>query len=67
MLSISPKDAFKSSMMKDVFKAGANIRFGRNMGTVHVRPYVGEVTGELRGIWGDACLVAAGIQILMNL
>ena len=30
-----------------------NIKFGRNMGTVH--PYVGEVTGELRGNWVDSC------------
>jgi hypothetical protein len=51
---------------EDVFIAGANIKFGRNMRTVHVRPYVGEVTGELRGKWVDACWVAAGIQILMN-
>jgi hypothetical protein len=33
---------------EDLFKAGANIKFGRNMGTVHVCPYVGKVTGELR-------------------
>ncbi len=51
----------------DMFKARADIKFGRNMGTVHVRPYVGEVTGELRGNWVDARRVAAGIQILMNL
>jgi hypothetical protein len=30
---------------EDVFKAGAN---------VHVCPYVGKVTGELRGKWVDA-------------
>jgi hypothetical protein len=52
---------------EDVFKAGADIEFGRNMGTVNVCPYVGEVTGELRGNWVDARWVAAGIQILMNL
>jgi hypothetical protein len=52
---------------EDVFKAGADIEFGRNMGTQHVCPYVGEVAGELRGKWVDAHQVAAGIQILMNL
>jgi hypothetical protein len=52
---------------EDVFKAGADIKSGRNMGTVHVCPYVKEVTGELRGNWVDACWVAAGIQILMSL
>jgi hypothetical protein len=51
---------------EDMFKAGADINFDRNMGTVHVCPYVGEVTGELRGNWVDARTVAAGIQILMN-
>ena len=50
-----------------MFKAGADIKFGRNMGAVHVCPYVGEVTGEMRGIWADARRVAAGTQILMNL
>jgi hypothetical protein len=50
-----------------MFKAGAKIKFGRNMGTVHVCPYIGEVTGELWGNWVDARQVAAGIQILMNL
>ncbi len=34
---------------EDVFKARANIKIGRNMGTVHVCPYIGEVTGDLRG------------------
>jgi hypothetical protein len=34
---------------EDVFKAGADIKFGRNMGTVRVHPYIREVTGELRG------------------
>jgi hypothetical protein len=52
---------------EDVFKAGANIKFCRNMGNVHVCPYVGEVTGELRGNWVNARQVATGIQILMNL
>jgi hypothetical protein len=52
---------------KDKFKAEADIKFGRNMGTVHVCPYVGEVTGELRRKWVDAHWVAAGIQVLMNL
>ncbi len=52
---------------EDVFKVGADIQFGRNMGTVHVHPYVGEVTGELRGNWVDAHWVAAGIRIQMNL
>ncbi len=51
---------------EDVFKVGAGIKFGRNMGTVHVHPYVMEVTGELRDNWMDAHQVAAGIQILMN-
>jgi hypothetical protein len=41
------------------------IKFGRNMGAVHVAPYVREVTGELRGEWVDEHWVAAGIQILM--
>jgi hypothetical protein len=44
---------------KDVFKVGADIKIGRNMGTVHVCPYVGEVTGELRGERVDARQVAA--------
>jgi hypothetical protein len=54
---------------EDMVKAGANIKFGRNMGTVHICPYDGEVTRELRGTWVDAHRVAAGIQIqiLMNL
>jgi hypothetical protein len=52
---------------EDMFKARANFKFGRNMGTVHVHPYIGEDTGELRGKWVDACQVAAGVQILMNL
>ncbi len=52
---------------EDVLKAGANIKFGSNIGTVHVRPYIGEITGELRGKWVDACWVPAGIQIPMNL
>jgi hypothetical protein len=52
---------------EDVFQARADIKFGRNMGTVHVCPYVEEVTRELRGKWVDACWVAAGIQIMMNL
>ena len=34
---------------EDVFKVGADIKFGRNMGTVHVHPYVRELTKELRG------------------
>jgi hypothetical protein len=51
----------------DVFKARANVKFVRNMGSVHVCPYTGEVTGELRGNWVDERQVAAGIQILMNL
>ncbi len=38
---------------EDVFKAGADIKIGRNMGTVHVCPYVGEVTGDLRDKWMD--------------
>jgi hypothetical protein len=46
---------------EDVFKAGANIKFGRNMGTVHVCPYVGEITGELRGKLVAAHWVAAVI------
>ncbi len=46
---------------EDVFKGGTNIKFGRNMGTVHVCPYFGEVTGELSGEWVDARWVAAGI------
>jgi hypothetical protein len=50
-----------------VFKRGADIKFGRNMGTVHVCPYVGEVTGELRGKWVDARQVAAIIKRLMNI
>jgi hypothetical protein len=47
-----------------VLKEGANIRFGRNMRTAHVHPYVREITGELRVKLVDACRVAAGIQIL---
>ncbi len=50
-----------------MFKAGADIKFGRNMGTVHVCPYIGEVTGELRGKWVDAPWVDAVIQSLMNI
>ncbi len=34
---------------KDVFTAKASIKIGRNIQPVQVRPYVGEVTGELRG------------------
>jgi hypothetical protein len=52
---------------EDVFKGGADIKIGRNMGTVHVRPYIGEVTGELRGKWVDAHWVASIIQSLMNI
>jgi hypothetical protein len=37
---------------EDVFKAGANIKIGRNMGTVHVHPYIREVTGNLRRVHG---------------
>ncbi len=44
---------------EDVFKAGADIKIGRNMGTVYVCPYVGEVTGELRGERVDAHQVSA--------
>jgi hypothetical protein len=33
---------------EDVFKVGADIKLGRNMGTVHVCPYVREVSGDLR-------------------
>ena len=36
---------------EDIFKVGVNIKFSGNMGTVHVCPYVGEVTRELRGNW----------------
>ena len=39
---------------EDIFKAGVNIKFGGSMGTVHVRPFVGEVTRELRGNWVDS-------------
>jgi hypothetical protein len=39
---------------ENVFKAGADVKFGRNMGTLHVCPYAKEVTGELRGDWVDA-------------
>jgi hypothetical protein len=52
---------------EEVFKVRADIKFSRNMGTVHARPYVKEVTGELRGKWVDARWVTAGFQILMNL
>jgi hypothetical protein len=53
---------------EDVFKAGADIKIGRNMGIVHVRPYVWEITGELRGgTWVDAPWVVAIIQSLMNI
>jgi len=44
---------------EDVFKAGADIKIGKNMGTVYVCPYAGEVTGELRGERVDAHQVAA--------
>jgi hypothetical protein len=50
-----------------MFKSVADIKISRNMGTVHVCPYVGEVTGELRGKWVDARLVAVVIQSLMNI
>ena len=40
---------------EDLFKAGADIKFGRNMRTVHVCPYVGEVTGELSGCTSGCC------------
>jgi hypothetical protein len=53
---------------EDVIKAGAIINFGGNMGTVHIHPYVGEVTGDLRGsTWVDARQVAAIIRSLMNI
>jgi hypothetical protein len=52
---------------EDMFKAGAYIKIGRNMGTVHVCPYVGEVTGELRGKWLDAHWTAAIVQSHMNI
>ena len=38
-----------------MFKAGADIEIGRNMGTVHVCPYVGEVTRDLRGGYMGGC------------
>jgi hypothetical protein len=60
MLSIPPKRCVQIVQNEDVLKVGANIKIGRNMGTVHVHPYVGEVTGDLRGgTWMDACRVAA--------
>ncbi len=52
---------------EDMSKAEVNIKFGRNMGIVHVCQNVREVTGELRGNWVDAHQVAAGIRLLMNL
>ncbi len=52
---------------EDVLKAGVDIKLGRNVGTVNICPYVGEVTGELRGNWVDVQWVAAWNQILMNL
>jgi hypothetical protein len=52
---------------EDLFKVGADIKIGRNTGTMHVRLYVGEVTGELRGKWVDAHWVAAIIQSPMNI
>jgi hypothetical protein len=53
---------------EDVFKAEVNIKIGWSMGTVHVCPYVGEVTGDLRGVtWVDAPWVAAIIQSPMNI
>ncbi len=50
-----------------MFKAGADIKIGRNMGNVHVCPCVGEVTGDLRCKWVDARWVAAVVQSLMNI
>ena len=51
---------------EDIFKARVNIKFSMNMGTVHVCPYIGEVTGELRGNWVDSHQVDAWIQILLT-
>ncbi len=61
------KRCFQIVQDENLFKVGADIKFGRNMGNVHVCPYIREVAGELRGKWVDARWVAAGIQILMNL
>ena len=41
---------------EDIFKVGVNIKTVQNLGTVHARPYVGEVTTKFRGgDWVDSC------------